>query len=255
MNIISKTIRSTQFLAVVTLMLLSLIPAFFIHIKDVRVAINDKKIYAKSSFFSVNDIDYRWQKALLYWARFDNPMIFTDEGKGMSFIPMIQRTNFAHNPLPLAQIDPEQFSLGSDGILPITFLPTPSYAWLLQQTFGQFSTLPIAIEEMKITTPQKVIFSDSFGQIITLISDFDESQLKGLKIPAETTKLELSGFESTFPRILVKSSCGDPLIDQLAVKKLSTFLLSSDSREKWLKQFNNAPKMSIEVEWRLRGTK
>ena len=42
-------------------------------------------------------------------------------------------------------------------------------------------------------------------------------------------------------------------IDQLAVKKLSTFLLSSVNRGKWLKHFNNAPKMAIEVEWRLRG--
>ncbi len=253
MNIVSKAVRSTKFQALATLLLLCLLPHFFIRIKKMVAPVTSDKKVAKSSFFSTDSAYLPWQKRLLNWAKFANPMIFTAEAGNMSFVPNVQKTRFQPNPLPPAKVDLKQIAINGNNSLPITFLPTPSFASLLQQTFKGFSVSPTLIQEPVPQIPTKPFFRATDGRIIDLIDDFDVSTLKEITTPTSSTAIEISDFGATFPRVILKKSCGNVQLDIMATQKLSSFLLSADNKDQWLDFFNNAASMTVEMEWRLRS--
>lgn len=252
MNILAKTVHSTQFKALFTLMLLCLAPAFFIQIKKEKVTFVADKTFAKSSFFSVDDTTlYQWQTRLIHWTEFANPLIFTSKVEKMGFTPQSLKQHLANKPLPQVQMETLQKSLDSSTTLPLTFLPTPSLSLALQQTFDGFSVTTKILSEKRPALPSGTVLRDLSGVAVRLIENFDRDLPKLSTPPTQSSLIEITSLNSSFPRVIIKKTSGNNALDNFAIKKISTNLLSSNNREKWQAKFGDTPKILLEVEWNL----
>ena len=202
-----------------------------------------------------------WEKELRAWCFLADPSLFTlpDEERGFSSVRETEHTLPMTEPpvfqpaLKLAEERPFPQILLAPGLPP--FDREISEKWT-------YARPPLPEVPPTVRLPQGVFWRFTDGTRLTDLPAPDNAEARKTTseggAPTASTLLEIS-FASSLPRVLVRRSCGNRLLDQMAVRELRKAVLK---REEVALQ--NGPAVSwfpaagqrsaFEVEWRLLPT-
>lgn len=253
MNIVTSTIQNSRFKALATVLVLSLIPHFFVVLKPAATAKTTHEGASQSIAFGQRGRKELWQAALWQWLDVSSPLIFTDLRRKMSFSYTAPVVRFPFSPVPLADPEVERQLLNNS--LDIgALIHRPKFEVMLAQTFDHFSVTPQYEKEPALRIPDSTFFRTVDGTVIDIFPAFDREVLLMVKPDTEKSTLEVSQVDSTFPRVVVTGSSTNRELDMEAVRVISKFLIKSENKPLFKAFFKDQSSMTVEVIWMWSGS-